>query len=45
MSHAIFVWASYAVALIGLGGLVIASIVSRRRVRREIEGRGLDRRR
>lgn len=45
MSHAIFVWAAYAVALIGLGGLVIASIVARRRVRRELEGRGLDRRR
>jgi heme exporter protein CcmD len=45
MSHGIFVWASYAVALIGLGGLVIATVTARRRVRRELSARGLDRKR
>jgi heme exporter protein CcmD len=45
MSHAVFVWAAYAVALVGFGGLVIASLAARRRVRRELEARGLERRR
>ncbi|MBM3648983.1 MAG: heme exporter protein CcmD [Alphaproteobacteria bacterium] len=43
MSHAVFIWASYAVALVALGGLVIASLAARRRVRRELAARGLDR--
>lgn len=43
MNHAVFIWASYAVTLAGLGGLVIASVVARRRVRRELTARGLDR--
>jgi heme exporter protein CcmD len=45
MNHAVFVWASYAVALVGLGGLVIATLAARRRVRRELSARGLDRKR
>jgi len=43
MSHAAFIWAAYAVALVGLGGLVVASIAARRRVRRELSARGLER--
>ena len=43
MGHAVFIWASYAVALVGLGGLVIASLVARSKVRRELGARGLDR--
>jgi heme exporter protein CcmD len=43
MSHAVFIWLAYAVALLGLGGLVIASIAARRRVRRELLARGLER--
>ncbi len=42
-SHAVFIWASYAVALVGLGGLVVASLLAWRRVRRELSERGLDR--
>jgi heme exporter protein CcmD len=43
MSHAVFIWASYAVTLVGLGGLVVASLFARRRVRRELDARGLER--
>ena len=43
--HAPFIVAAYLVALVGLGGLVLASIVDRRRVRREIGERGLERKR
>ncbi|HLM14083.1 MAG TPA: heme exporter protein CcmD [Reyranella sp.] len=45
MSHAVFIWLAYAVALVCLGGLVIASIAARRRARRELTARGLDRKR
>lgn len=45
MSHAIFIWSAYAVALVCLGGLVISSIAARRRARRELTARGLDRKR
>jgi heme exporter protein CcmD len=41
--HGAFIWASYAVALVALGGLVIASITARRKVRRELGERGLER--
>jgi heme exporter protein CcmD len=44
MSHAVFIWGSYAVALVGFGGLVGASLLARRRVKRELGARGLDRR-
>ena len=43
MSHAPFIIASYVVALVGLGGLVVASLVARARVRRELGERGLSR--
>lgn len=43
--HAVFIWASYAVAALGLGGLVLASIAQHRRARRALEARGLDKRR
>jgi len=45
MSHAVFIWAAYAVVVVGLGGLVLASLAARRRVRRELAARGLDRKR
>ncbi len=45
MSHAVFIWLAYAVVLVCLGGLVIASLTARRRVRRELTARGLDRKR
>ena len=43
IGHAIFIWSSYAVALVALAGLVAASLLDRRRVRREIAERGLER--
>ncbi|MBM3642982.1 MAG: heme exporter protein CcmD [Alphaproteobacteria bacterium] len=43
--HAFFVWGSYAVAVVLLGGLTVWSLADRRRLRREIEARGLERRR
>lgn len=45
MDHAVFIWTAYAVALLGLGGLVVASLLARRRIRRELGERGLERRR
>lgn len=45
MSHAPFVYGAYAVALIAFGALVLVSILARRKVRRELSQRGLDRRR
>ena len=45
MDHAAFIWSAYAVALLGLGGLVVASLLARRRVKRELGERGLERRR
>ena len=44
IDHAPFIWSAYAVAFAGLGGLVVASLLARRRMRRELEARGLDRR-
>jgi heme exporter protein CcmD len=44
MSHAPFIVAAYVVALVGLGGLLVASLVARARVKRELSLRGLDRR-
>jgi heme exporter protein CcmD len=45
IDHAVFIWSAYAVALLGFGGLVVASLLARRRVRRELGARGLERRR
>ena len=43
--HAAFILASYLVAFAVLGGLVIASLSARSKVRRELTARGLDRKR
>lgn len=44
-SHAVYVISAYLVALVILGGLVIASLAARQRVRRELAARGLERKR
>jgi heme exporter protein CcmD len=41
VSHAPFIVASYVVALLGFGGLVVASLVARHRIKRELSLRGL----
>jgi heme exporter protein CcmD len=43
IGHAIFIWSSYAVAFVGLAGLAAVSLLDRRKVRREIAERGLER--
>jgi heme exporter protein CcmD len=43
--HWVFIAASYAVAVVALGGLVLASLLARGRVRRELAERGLEKRR
>ncbi|TAJ24333.1 MAG: heme exporter protein CcmD [Reyranella sp.] len=45
MNHSAFILAAYLVALAILGGLAIASLVARNKARRELEARGLDRKR
>ncbi len=40
-----FIWSAYAAALVALGGLVLVSVAQRRKVRRALAARGLDRRR
>jgi len=44
-NHAVFVLSSYLVAAVILGGLLISSLATRRRVRRDLAARGLDRKR
>lgn len=44
MNHTPFILAAYVVALIGIGGLLVASLVARARVKRALGMRGLDRR-
>lgn len=44
-NHAVYVMSAYLVALVILGGLLISSLAARRRVRRELAARGLDRKR
>jgi heme exporter protein CcmD len=44
-NHAVYILASYLAAAVILGGLVIASLAARRKVRRELASRGLERRR
>ena len=44
MSHTPFIVGAYVVALLGFGGLVAASLLARRRIKREIAARGLERR-
>jgi heme exporter protein CcmD len=43
VSHAPFIIAAYAIAFVALAGLVAYSLIDRRRVRREIAERGLER--
>lgn len=43
--HGAFIWGAYGVAFVGLAGLVALSIAARRRTRREIAARGLERKR
>jgi heme exporter protein CcmD len=45
MSHTTFIVAAYVVAAVALGGLLLASLAARRKVRREIAERGLERKR
>ncbi len=45
MSHTPFVVGAYLVAFVGLAGLVLFSLLDRRRVRRDIAERGLERKR
>jgi heme exporter protein CcmD len=42
-NHAVFILAAYLAGFVVLGGLTIASLSARQKVRREIEARGLDR--
>jgi heme exporter protein CcmD len=44
MNHTPFIVGAYVVALLGFGGLLVASLVARVRVKRELSLRGLDRR-
>ena len=41
VNHTPFIVAAYIVALLGFGGLVIASLLARRRIKRELSSRGL----
>ena len=45
MTHAVFIWSSYAVALVAFGALVLVSVAQHRKARRQISDRGLDRHR
>jgi heme exporter protein CcmD len=45
VSHAPFIVGAYVVAFVGLAGLLLFSLRDRRRVRREIAERGLERKR
>jgi heme exporter protein CcmD len=42
--HAPFIVGAYLVALVGFGGLVVASWLARRKAKRALAERGLDRR-
>ncbi len=42
-THAVYVMSAYLVALVILGGLLISSLATRQRVRRELAARGLER--
>ena len=44
MSHAPFIVGAYLAAFAGLGGLLVASLLARRKIKRELSLRGLDRR-
>lgn len=44
-SYGVFILSAYLVVLVVLGGLTIASLAARNKVRRELSDRGLDRKR
>jgi len=44
-SYGVFILSAYLAALVVLGGLVIASLNARSKVRRELAARGLERKR
>ena len=44
-SYSVFILSAYLVVLVVLGGLTIASLSARNKVRRELAQRGLERRR
>ena len=44
MTHTPFIIGAYVVALLGFGGLLVASLLARRQVKRELSLRGLERR-
>jgi heme exporter protein CcmD len=44
VSHTPFIIAAYVVALLGFGGLAVASLLARARTKRELALRGLERR-
>ena len=44
-SHAVFIWSSYAVAVVAFAGLVVVSVAQRRKARRQIAERGLEKKR
>mgnify|MGYP003346580355 CR=1 FL=1 len=41
--HALFIWLSYALALVAFGGLTAVSVAAHRKARRDVAARGLDR--
>ncbi|MBV8392218.1 MAG: heme exporter protein CcmD [Alphaproteobacteria bacterium] len=41
--HGVYIWSAYGAAAVLLGGLVLLSVAARRRARREVQARGLDR--
>ena len=45
MSHGPFIIAAYVATFVGLAGLVLFSLLDRRKVRRDIAERGLERKR
>jgi heme exporter protein CcmD len=45
MSYAVFIWSAYGATAVALGGLVLFSVLARRSVRRELNERGLERKR
>jgi heme exporter protein CcmD len=44
VNHTSFIVGAYIVALVGFSGLLIASLAARRRIKRELSARGLERR-
>lgn len=41
--HGVYIWSAYGAAILLLGGLVLLSVAARRRARRDLQARGLDR--